>query len=454
MRNKYDAKALAFYLPQFHPIEENDIWWGKGFTEWNNVAKAKPQFSDHDQPRFPTELGYYDLRIPKIQEQQVELAKEYGIHGFCFYYYWFSGKKLLDMPLSSFMANDNIDFPFSICWANENWTRCWDGSENEALIEQEHSFENSMQFLEDIKPIISHPNYIKVNNKPFLIIYRPEIIPEIKTVLAEWRVKAKSWGLEGLYIGAVNSFGYENEDDGFDSLIEFHPHSIDAAQVNDYVDVASDFSGNVYSYDNVVKNAITRRELWSKDIILHPGVMMGWDNTARRGNAAHIYYGCNPDVFNYWLNDAVAYARKHARDERFVFINAWNEWAEGTYLEPDLKYGRQYLQAVKSALTKSEYHNDLKEDLLIMINNNSDAERLLDELVFLVEARDRVIKYMIGEVAKGKEGMYIVNSAGDVVIDKNTIHYRSPLVLSMGQKLKKYPFLRRIAKKIYHLGGK
>lgn len=459
--DKFDAKAIAFYLPQFHPIKENDEWWEKGFTEWTNVSRSEPKFTGHSQPRLPSELGFYDLRLPDIQEQQVTLAKEYGIFGFCFYYYWFSGRRLLERPLESFMNNKNIDFPFCVCWANENWTRRWDGSEEEILIAQEHTFENSIDFLKDAKEVISHPDYIKVDNKPVIIIYRPSIITNIKGVINAWRKIAKEWGFKDLYVGAINSFGYESDDDGFDCLIEFPPHSLEAIRINQCLELKPGFKGDIFSYDTILKSSIERRKHWSKLITLHPGVMMEWDNTPRRKNKSTIYYGCNPVLYEKWLRNGVEYSKKHPKNERFVFINAWNEWAEGTYLEPDILHGRSYLQATKSSLIKSNYHLDLKEAIKKVIGEHSEAEFLLDELVFIVDAREKVIKSLISEIAELTDSNYSLeddanNDSYDdmrqtnVVIDKKNLNYRSSLIIAISRRLQKYKTLHWLARKIYH----
>jgi lipopolysaccharide biosynthesis protein len=218
-------KLIAFYLPQFHPIPENDAWWGRGFTEWHNVTRARPTFRGHVQPRLPTELGFYDLRLGEVQEAQAALAREHGIHAFCYYYYWFGGRRLLQGPLDRVLASGRPDFPFCICWANENWTRRWDGLDSEVLVAQEHSPENEDRFLHDVLPILRDPRYVRVAGRPVLLVYRVNMLPEAERTAARWRRIAEAEGVGGLELWAVQSFGIEDPRPfGFDAAVEFPPH--------------------------------------------------------------------------------------------------------------------------------------------------------------------------------------------------------------------------------------
>ena len=200
-------KLIAFYLPQFHPIPENDKWWGAGFTEWTNVRRSKPNFAGHVQPNLPTELGFYDLRDAEVMQKQAKLAREHGIFGFCYYYYWFNGKRLLETPVDRMLASGQPDFPFCLCWANENWTRRWDGQESEVLMHQEYSDAADEQFIRDILPFLRDRRYIRVNGKPLLMVYRVDKLPDAKQTAERWRRVATSNGLPGLHLTAVQSFG-------------------------------------------------------------------------------------------------------------------------------------------------------------------------------------------------------------------------------------------------------
>jgi len=348
-----EVRAIAFYLPQFHPIPENDAWWGRGFTEWTNVAKARPNFTGHYQPHVPADLGFYDLRVQETRIAQARLAQQAGIHGFCYYYYWFAGKRLLFRPLDEMLATGEPDFPFCICWANEDWTRAWDGKSSEVLIGQEHCEADSRAFIRSLFPCFRDPRYVRVNGRPLLLIYRIDIIPDMRATVDLWRRECIAAGIPDPYLAAVQSFGIGDPTPyGFDAAVEFPPHGTDMAwncnaryrgeMLNPH------FSGNIVDIRRVIEVA-SRRELPSYP--LFRGVMPAWDNTARRQDTGLIFVESSPERYEAWLRDTVDQMRGYlSGDERLIFINAWNEWGEGCHLEPDERYGHAYLDATRRAL--------------------------------------------------------------------------------------------------------
>jgi len=349
-----DTKLIAFHLPQFHPIAENDAWWGKGFTEWSNVAKAAPQFLGHYQPRLPGELGFYDLRTPGVLKQQAELARAYGIGAFAFHYYWFGGKRLLDAPIEAFLADKSIDIEFCLCWANENWTRRWDGDESQVLIAQTHSAEDHARVFGDMARHLNDPRHLRVDGKPLLIVYRPDIIPDARAMTDIWRESAARRGWPGLYLVATNAFRFdEPERLGFDALAEFPPHGFIADPIRNVLRwLNRDHRGAVFDYGGVAAAEVQRQQRAQARGVVFPGVMPGWDNEARRPGAGTIYHNAEPGAYGAWLRAAIARARRTLpENRRLVFINAWNEWAEGAYLEPDRAFGRAFLAETARALT-------------------------------------------------------------------------------------------------------
>lgn len=358
-----DVKLIAFYLPQFHPIKENDEWWGKGFTEWANVSKAVPQFIGHYQPRLPGELGFYDLRVPEIQKRQIELAVQYGIHGFCVHFYWFNGRTLLERPLQEFA--ESFDFPFCINWANENWTRRWDGLDNEILIAQKHSPEDDIEFIRHISRYLRNKNYIKINSKPLLLLYRPASLPDPKATGERWRKWCLDNGIGEIYLAAVHSFDeLDPRTMGFDAVVEFPPLAFPFKDVShqfnivnpDYKGVISDYKDAAAFFANCNKPPYTKFR----------GIIPGWDNEARIPGRGKVLANSTPRAFKHWLKTLCYFTGNNlGPDERLIFMNAWNEWGEGAYLEPDRRYGYAYLQAVAEALT--EYSAEKKQKKIIYV---------------------------------------------------------------------------------------
>ena len=344
------AKAIAFYLPQFHPIPENDQWWGKGFTEWTNVSKAVPQFIGHDQPKLPGELGFYDLRLPDVMRRQVELAALHGVHGFCFHYYWFSGRRLLERPLADFIGSD-IEFPFCLCWANENWTRRWDGHEHDVLLGQVYSDDNDEAFIRDLAPYLRDRRYIRIDGRPLVVVYRPSLLPDCRRTLEHWREYCRTHGIGEICLAMVQ---FDVEDPrvfGFDVAIEFPPHKLASHMPSMHAQlefVNPDYHGYVVDYSAFARRAMQ----WpAPDYPMFRGVSPGWDNEARKPGKGYTFFGNTPRIYREWLESAVSFARRApVQGESVVFINAWNEWAEGAYLEPDRRHGYAYLQATREAL--------------------------------------------------------------------------------------------------------
>ncbi|HEV2211104.1 MAG TPA: FkbM family methyltransferase [Verrucomicrobiae bacterium] len=346
-----DVKLLAFYLPQFHCIPENDTWWGKGFTEWTNVRRGKALFPDHYQPHVPhPSVGYYDLTDPAVMERQAEMARRFGIHGFCFHHYWFGGKRLLEMPLERLLQTGKPNFPFCLCWANENWTRRWDGHDDEVLIAQQHSPEDDENFIQDVVRFLRDRRYIRVGGRPLLLIYRPLLLPDPAATFQRWRSACRAKGLGELYLAGVQGFGFRDPRSlGLDAAIEFPPNAAVLGGLSGAEHgVGREFQGRLYDYEQLKLKVQSRRR---EEYQMFRGVMPSWDNTARRGTQASLFVGSNPQSYYLWLAHMVRETRAEAKpDERLVFINAWNEWAEGCHLEPDERYGFAWLNATRRAL--------------------------------------------------------------------------------------------------------
>jgi lipopolysaccharide biosynthesis protein len=364
-------KLICHYLPQFHPIPENDRWWGPGFTEWTNVARARPRFRGHHQPRIPADLGFYDLRLEASRVAQAELAAEYGVGGFCYYHYWFNGKLLLERPMQEMLASGEPDFPFCVCWANGNWTRSWDGQDREVLMAQDYSAYQPDRHLAWLADALHDRRYIRVHGKPLLLIYDAESIPGLERVVEGWRTAAAGLGLPGLHLSAVRSPGRQWPVDrylaaGFDAMNEFYPrgHRALPGALRSGVGGAlaqrgrrllglarrwagGDVGDARQSYPRLAREAMETADGSARVI---PCVMPSWDNSARRARGATIIQNDDPALYGAWLEHALRRVADRPADERIVFVNAWNEWAEGCHLEPDLRHGRAFLEATRQAL--------------------------------------------------------------------------------------------------------
>lgn len=348
------AVTVPFYLPQFHPNRENDRWWGKGFTEWTNVTRAKPVFLGHHQPGLPSELGYYDLRLDSVRDAQQSLAAEHGIAGFMYYYYWFSGKRLLNLPIERLRSSDT-ETPFCFMWANENWTRSWDGRDADVIMGQDYSAVPAEEFIDDILEFLLDRRYLRLNGKAVLAVYRPAQIPDFAGVVARWREKARAAGAGELLILAVevakqfDGLGAGWDEPGVDGTLMFPPHNLTWDGVSmQKMRPDRRFRGRFLSYRKIAARAI--RKIWALDPRQYPGVMVNFDNTARRQWKSDIWWGSNPYTFHRWLLACVDSVADRDAADRLVFVNAWNEWAEGAVLEPTARYGRTYLQAVRNVL--------------------------------------------------------------------------------------------------------
>jgi lipopolysaccharide biosynthesis protein len=362
------VRLLAFYLPQFHPIPENDRWWGRGFTEWTTVAKARPLFAGHPQPHLPSELGFYDLRVPEVRETQAELARAYGISGFCYYHYWFGGRRLLNRPFDEVLASGRPDFPFCLCWANENWTRRWDGADHEVLMPQQHSVADDRAHIEHLLPAFEDRRYVHVDGKPLFLVYRTELLPDPTRTAAIWRERAISAGIGDLYLARVESFvpNVDPKSIGFDAAIEFAPdwHVLPAARFHRErwafpAKILHRLSRLGLIPDAYLSHRIYPYNLLARAMLEKPPVHYRrfrcatpqWDNSPRRPNGSVIFRDATPAIYERWLRALVQATRDAFQgDERLVFVNAWNEWAEGNHLEPDHLWGRAYLEATARAL--------------------------------------------------------------------------------------------------------
>ncbi len=316
------------------------------------MSRAKPFFDDHYQPHLPERMGFYDLRLPETREQQAALARAHGIHGFCYHYYWFGGRRLLERPLDEIVASGSPDFPFCVCWANESWTRRWDGGEKRVLVAQTYSPELDRAFLEELVPLFRDRRYIRVNGDPMLVVYRPQDLPDPRATTARWREVARVNGLSGLHLVAALTFGLiDPRPLGFDAAVEFPPHVANLRSMRCAVEgLDPKFSGDVLDYRTMMERQLAAP---ATPYRLYRTATPGWDNTARLGQRATIFHGATPELYARWLRTLVDQARLAPAAHRMVFVNGWNEWAEGAHLEPDQRFGTAWLEATTRALAPS-----------------------------------------------------------------------------------------------------
>lgn len=414
------TKLIAFYLPQYHRIAENNEWWGPGFTEWTNVARGRPNFDGHYQPHIPRDLGFYDLSRVEVMREQAQLAKQFGVHGFCFYYYWFSGRRILETPLDNFL-NSDVDMPFCLCWANENWTRTWDGDTKSVLLEQKYDEDDEERLIESLMPFFLDPRYIRVDGKPKMVVYRVNALPNPSDSVAKWRAAAEKFGLPGLHLVVVDFYDIADPREvGADALVEFPPHKFNGPQNIPHPIpriTNSEFSGGIVDYVKMIAQSANREQ---PDFNLYRGIIPGWDNTARRQNSPTIIVNNSPELFGAWLGYLRAYTRKAqaSAETSFIFINAWNEWGEGCHLEPDMKWGLSFLEETK----RSQWYDTLESSL--------------------TQSKER-LQFLLSEAI---EQRHIPASA-----DIESYRPQSSTVNRASAVLRRYPLIHRLARSLYHM---
>lgn len=428
VRGKDDPRLVAFYLPQFHPIKENDYVWGKNFTEWTNVTADVPRFTGHVQPYLPKDTGFYDLRLDESISTQIELAKKHGIYGFCFYYYWFSGKRLLEEPLDKFLGHNEWDFNFSICWANENWTKRWDGRDNEVIVAQEYLPEDPEKFIKDVEHILLDPRYIREDGKPVLTVFRASELKEPEKYAMVWREYFRKKHKLELHLVSIISF--EDRDPreyGFDMALDFAPQSAffkNKAFANGkypYIDVSDklidkNFQGIVADYREVALNDKTYTFF---GFPTYKCVTPSWDNDARKKGKGFVMYNESPDIYGKWLN-AVVDIEVSKTKSPLVFVNAWNEWAEGTTLEPTQHYGRAILNRTTQILATYN-HSQQKKFPLYGITRREEVELAVIVHLYYPE-KWREVKQSLGNITVPYD-LFVTLNEKDRGFEENILSY-------------------------------
>jgi len=367
------ARVIPFYLPQFHPIPENDTWWGKGFTEWTNVTKAKPLFKGHYQPRLPADLGYYDLRLPEVREAQAELARDAGIEGFCYYHYWFGGKQLLAQPLKDVVASGTPDFPFCLCWANQSWTGVWHGAPDRTLIEQTYpGREDHRRHFFALRDAFLDDRYLRINDRPIFVIFQPKELPDVARFIRQWQELAVQSGLPGLYFVAhlynadvkwdFRAAGFDGSvivnhlKGSFRELLFRQNGRISKASMSHffwrrYRSCTGEFGKHVILYQDAIPFLL---DGCGEQSDAYPCVVPNWDNTPRCQTRGYVLHESTPELFRIHLRDALNLVESRNPEQRVIFLKSWNEWGEGNYLEPDQKFGRDYLNVIRREIYHPE----------------------------------------------------------------------------------------------------
>jgi lipopolysaccharide biosynthesis protein len=372
-------RAIAFYLPQYYPIRENDEWWGPGFTEWTNVAKARPLFAGHHQPNLPSDLGFYDLRVPEVREAQAALARQAGVEGFCYWHYWFAGRRILERPFAEVLASGRPDFPFCLAWANESWQGIWHGCEKRLLIEQTYPGDEDVDaHFFSLLPAFRDHRYIRVDGRPLFMIYQPSQLPAARRLLDRWQELARANGLPGIHFVAhtlFNKMDFDWVGAGFSAAVAVHALKVIRTRAWDVVRAyyaqggivpatRAAFRlgyaralqrilgrpGSVFRYDDAclfMNPPNLLQDGW------YPTAVPNWDNSPRAGRRGVILHQPSPERYRLHLRKALAGLTHRPRDQRIVFIKSWNEWAEGNYLEPDSRFGHQYLNVTREELGRA-----------------------------------------------------------------------------------------------------
>ncbi len=354
------ARLIAFHLPQFHPTPENDRWWGKGFTEWTNVARAKPLFPGHHQPNVPADLGFYDLRLPEARHAQAEMARACGVEGFCYYHYWFGGRRILERPVNEILESGEPDFPFCLCWANHSWNSVWDGT-NKTLIEQTYPGDDDHRaHMDFLLRTFTDSRYLTMDGKPIFLIYRPDDIPEPVRIMDLFREMAVAAGLPGLYIIGVShrDESWDPRPLGMDACVMQVLPRLDGRIPRRYLGTKLKFAskGNpqrltIWDYEDFMPSLLRSNQVDFPD---YPVALPRWDNTPRSGENGLVLQGATPELFRKHLRQVIARVAERPFQERIVFLKAWNEWAEGNYVEPDQQWGDGFLEVIRQEILDGE----------------------------------------------------------------------------------------------------